>query len=89
MAKDSNWHNEKCQRCIQKYSSKTKMKSVRDWRKRITGCRAKQSEIAATCGIRPERLSEYMRLLFEPADDIFYKIESEIRKAEKQAEVIF
>lgn len=82
MKKDSEWHEKKRQRCIEGYSSKTKMKSVQDWRKRITACEAKQSHIAQQVGIKPPRLSEYMRLLTEPSDDRFDHIERAIRKAE-------
>lgn len=83
MVKDSDWHAEKRARCIEKYSSKTKMKSVIDWKKRmaVTGVTAKA--IAQAVGMHPPRISEYVSCLTEPSDDIFEKVEALLRTAEK------
>ena len=84
MIKDSEWHEEKRQRCLEKYTSKTKMKSVRDWKKRmaITGITAKS--IAEKVGTDAPRISEYITFLTEPSDEKFAAIEAILRDAELQ-----
>lgn len=84
MIKDSSWHDLKRQRCIDNYSSKTKMRSVEDWRKRIMQSGRSQKAIADAVGIQSPRLSEYMRLLVEPSDYKFYLIEAAINNANKK-----
>lgn len=88
MVKDSDWHEKKRQRCIEAYSSKTKMKSVLDWRKRIAACNGKHKDVAAAVEIKATRLSEYMRLLSEPSDTLFNNIENAIRSLEKTKQKI-
>lgn len=82
MVKDGAWHEEKRARCIASYSSKTKMKSVEDWRVRIVKAGVPQRMIADAVNIKPPRLSEYMRLLCEPSDEMFDAIEAAIKNAE-------
>lgn len=82
MKKDTQWHEAKRTRCIESYSSKTKLKSVHDWRKRIAATDTTQAKIAQAVGIKPTRLSEYMRFISEPSDERFMSIERAIKEAE-------
>lgn len=75
-ARTSEEREQRRERCISNYSSKTKLNAVKRWRERLLKCKdLNVQKLADLVGKHQPRISEYMSFLIEPPDDTFYQIE--------------
>lgn len=72
--------NDKQQRVVQGYSSKTKLQAVLRWRQRMAKGGIDVKELAEEVGKPDPRISEWLNLKVEPGEDNFLSVEGALYK---------
>lgn len=75
--------NDKQNRVIENYSSRTKFEAVVAWKRIMQDNRIKAIDVSKASGIPASRISEWTNFYFEPKDDAFKKVDKALKELVK------